>query len=405
MNNSKFKSNNPKFESNSLKIAVIGIGNMGSAHAQSIYNKNIKGLELIAVCDIDKSKLDWATENLKGIKYYNDYKELIKDKIIDAVLIATPHYLHTEIAIYSFENGLNVLTEKPAGVYTKQVELMNEVALKSNKVFCIMYNQRTNPLFKKAHDIVKQGSLGQLKRCVWIVTNWYRSQAYYDSGTWRATWAGEGGGVLLNQCPHNIDIWQWILGMPSRIRGFCSYGKYHNIEVEDDVTAYAEYANGGTAVFITTTGETPGTNRLEISGDKGKIVIEDNKMKFWQLETSEREFCFETKKGFDTPKLNYSEIVFDDNGAGHNGILQNFTNSILYGEKLIAPGEEGINGLTISNAISLSSWIDDWVTIPIDKELYYKLLKEKIASSNTKENIMTQTQNLGKYNDRWNIKW
>lgn len=390
---------------NSAKIAIVGIGNMGSAHAKSIYNGNIKNLELSAVCDIDNYKLEWAKHNLKNIKIYSDYKELIESKCADIILIATPHYLHPEIAIYSFKNGLNVLTEKPAGVYTKQVEQMNQVAKQSCKLFGIMYNQRTNLLFKKAYEMVHSGFLGIPKRFVWIITNWYRTQAYYNSGTWRATWAGEGGGVLLNQCPHNIDLWQWIFGMPDKVRGFCNYGKYHNIEVEDDVTAYAEYSNGATAVFITTTGEVPGTNRLEMSGDKGKIVIENNKLKSWQLAVPERQFCFSSSKGFDTPEISYNEIEDNTYIEGHNCILQNFTNALLNGEKLIADGIEGINGLTISNAIELSTWINDWVELPIDKDLYFKLLQQKINNSALKQNNNLKNFDLGNYNKRWDVKW
>lgn len=369
---------------NKVRIGIVGIGNMGSAHAMSIFQGNIKDLELVAICDIDINKLDWAKENLGNVHLFSDYKELILSKLIDAIIIATPHYLHPEVAIFAFENGLNVLTEKPVGVFTKRVEDMNAAALKAGTVFCIMYNQRTNPIYKEVRSMVAGGKLGELKRLIWIITNWYRTQAYYNSGTWRATWAGEGGGVLINQCPHNIDLWQWMFGMPTKVRGFCSYGKYHNIEVEDDVTAYAEYENGATSVFITSTGEFPGTNRLEISGDKGKIVIEDGKLKFWELSTAEREFCYSCKEGFSVPEMTYTEIIPEGEETAHNGILQNFTNAILHGEKLISPGEEGINGLTISNAIHLSDWTNDWVTLPIDKDLYVTKLKERISTSQKK---------------------
>ena len=223
---------------------------------------------------------------------------------------------------------------------------MNEAARESGKVFCIMYNQRTNPQFQKIRELVQSGRLGQLKRCIWIITNWYRTQAYYDSGTWRGTWAGEGGGVLLNQCPHNLDLWQWMFGMPVRVRAKCQYGKWHNIEVEDEVTAYAEYANGATATFITTTGECPGTNRLEITGDRGKVVWEEGKLRFYELEVPERQLCFEAKDGFVMPDVKAQELEAEGVETGHNGILQNFTNAILYGEELLSPGYEGINGLT-----------------------------------------------------------
>lgn len=391
---------------NEVRIGIVGIGNMGSVHAKNIVDGKIQGLKLTAVCDIDVHKRVWAKENLgKEIALFTDYKEMIKSGCIDAVLIATPHYIHPDIAIYGFSEGLHVLTEKPAGVYTKQVEAMNAAAKEAGTVFGVVYNQRTNPLYRALKKLIDEGKLGELKRCVWIITNWYRTQAYYDSGSWRATWAGEGGGVLINQCPHNLDLWQWLFGMPSKVTGFTAIGKYHHIEVEDDVTAYAEYDNGATAVFITTTGECPGTNRLEISGDRGKAIIEEGVLKFYELEQGEREYCFTTKEGFGSPKMNVHNVEGEGIETGHNGILQNFTNAILYGEKLIAPGEEAIRGLTISNAIHLSSWLGESVELPIDADLYLEKLQEKIADSKVKPEVTSKISDLqGTYNSRWDVR-
>lgn len=388
-----------------LKIGIVGIGNMGSAHAKSIFLGNIKGLSLGAVCDTAKLKRDWAKENLGDTPIFESYEEMIKSGLIEAVIIATPHYLHPVIAVMAFENGLHVLTEKPAGVFTKQVREMNEAAEKSGKVFGIMYNQRTNPTFAKMREMVQNGELGELKRAVWIITNWYRTQSYYDSGTWRATWDGEGGGVLINQCPHNLDLWQWIFGMPNKIQAKCHYGKWHDIEVEDDVTIYAEYPNGATAAFITTTGDYPGTNRFEITGDLGKLVWEDGKLKFWKLKEHERKVCRESSEGFTSIEYDVIDIQPEGEETAHNGILQNFTNAVLHGEKLLAPGYEGINGLTISNAAHLSDWTEKAVALPIDEELYLKLLNEKRASSKHKTNTEEKIENIaGTYNDRWSVR-
>jgi len=308
---------------------------------------------------------------------------------VDAVLIATPHYDHPPLAIKAFEKGLHVLVEKPAGVYTKQVRQMNEVAAQSGKVFGIMYNQRTNPIYQKLRDLVLSGELGEIRRTNWIITSWYRSQSYYDSGGWRATWAGEGGGVLLNQDPHQLDLWQWTIGMmPHRVRAFCHFGKYRDIEVEDDVTAYVEYPNGATGVFVTTTGEAPGTNRFEVTGDRGKIVIEDGKLTFWRLRVPESQFNREYKGGFGHPECWKCEIpVSGDKGNGHMQITQNFVNAILKGTPLLAPGEEGIKGLTISNAMHLSTWTDNWVNLPIDEDLFYEKLQERIRNSKSTKRI------------------
>ncbi|MDX1359633.1 MAG: Gfo/Idh/MocA family oxidoreductase, partial [Clostridia bacterium] len=365
-----------------VKLGVIGYGSMGSKHAEYILDGEVPGCELSCVFDNDPAKLEKARAELPGdIKVYDDYDELLSECSCNAVLIATPHYFHPDLAVKAFKKGKHVLCEKPAGVYTLQVEKMNEAARNSGKIFSMMFNQRTNPIYLKAKEMVDSGELGELKRSVWIITDWYRSQSYYDAGTWRATWKGEGGGVLLNQDPHQLDLWQWICGMPKSMTAFCYFGKYHDIEVEDDVTAFAEYDNGATGVFITTTGEAPGTNRFEISGDMGKLVIEDEKLIFYKLEMSERKFNREFKGGFGQPEYTIEEIEITGDSPEHKGITRNFVNAILHGEELIAPGEQGINSLSLSNAMLLSSWTGKKVDFPIDAELFKKILDEQIKNS------------------------
>lgn len=371
-----------------VRFGIIGLGNMGSQHAAYLYAGDIDGAVLGAICDIKQSRLDFAKEKYPEVALFSDYKEMLASGTCDVVLIATPHYLHPVIAIDAFNAGLNVISEKPVGVYTKAIFPMMEAAKKSGKMFAVMFNQRTNPVYRKMREIVQSGELGELKRLVWIITDWYRTQRYYDSGDWRATWAGEGGGVLLNQCPHNLDLWQWIFGMPKSVTSFCEYGKYHNIEVEDDVTAYAKYENGATAVFITTTGEYPGTNRLEISGSKGKLVAEGNKLTWTKLKVDEREYCFNAPGGFSQPER--EEIVLTpeyEMKEQHRGITQNVTNHLLYGEPLIATGYEGINGLTLSNAIMLSTWKNRTVSLdePTLADEFYSELKKKIDGSGVKK--------------------
>lgn len=375
-----------------VRIGIIGIGNMGSKHAAYLVEGQVSEAQLTAVCDVNPEKLKWAKDSLgEGIKLFDNPEALMASGEVDAVLIATPHYDHPGLAIKGFEQGLHVLIEKPAGVYTKQVREMNEAAEKSGKVFGIMYNQRTNPLYQKVKELIEAGELGEIKRTNWIITSWYRSQSYYNSGGWRATWAGEGGGVLLNQDPHQLDLWQWMCGMPKRVRAFCSFGKYHDIEVEDDVTAYVEYENGATGLFVTSTGETPGTNRFEVTGDRGKLVIEDDKITFWRLRESERKFNMEYTGGFGEPECWKCEIPVKNNASWHKGITENFVLSILKGTKLLAPGIEGIKGLQISNAMHLSAWTDKWVDIPVDEDLFYELLQERIKSSTYKKNTIEKS--------------
>jgi len=366
-----------------VKIGVIGYGNMGTTHAKNVNDGQVKNMTLTALCDISEARREKAKENHPEIGIFDNAEEMYKSGLCDAVLIAVPHYSHPELAIKAFEYGLNVLIEKPAGVYTKQVKEMNEAAAKSDKVYGIMYNQRTNPVYQKIRDMVKKGELGHIKRITWIITDWYRPQAYHDSSTWRSTWKDEGGGALINQNPHQLDLWQWMFGMPDKIFAKVSFGKYYDIEVEDDVMAYFEYDNGTTGEYITSTGEAPGTNRLEIACDMGKLVVENNKLMFHRNVISEREHNKVNKTPFAQPECWKCEIPVDfSGGKQHVGILQNFTNAILNGQELLAKGEEGIKGLTISNSVHLSGWTGEIVDVknfPDDK--FYDILQDKIKNS------------------------
>ncbi len=361
-----------------VRYGIIGYGNMGSVHCATLADGKVKNAELAAICDINPKKLDAAREKYPNVPVFDNHIDLLKSGLVDAVEIAVPHYYHPPIAIDAFEHGVNVISEKPAGVYTKQVEEMMAAAKKSGLAFGMMFNQRTNPMYQKMREMVQGGEIGDPYRCVWIITDWFRTQSYYDSGDWRATWDGEGGGVLMNQCPHQLDLWQWIFGMPSRIHAFCHEGHYHNIEVEDDVTAYAEYPNGASGVFITTTGEAPGTNRLEITGSKGKLVAEGTTLTFWKNNEDAVEFCKNNPNGFGKPGVEKIEFKFDNQGAQHQGIFQNFTDHLVDGAELLASGYEGINGLSICNAMMLSSWKNNWVDLPIDGDEFYGELKKRI---------------------------
>jgi len=407
--------------SNYVSVGIVGVGNIGGVHASVIYSGAIPGMKLAALCDNDPEKLKILAEKYPDIPLYSDYTELIRTAPVDAVIIAVPHRLHPEVAVCAFGNGLHVLSEKPLGVEASDALRMIEAWKQSGRQFCVMFNQRTDPLFGKAREIIKSGLLGERKRFVWIITNWYRTQAYYNSGSWRATWNGEGGGVLLNQAPHNIDLWMWLFGLPARVRGFCYEGKYHHISVEDDATIYAEYDDGATGVFITSTGDAPGTNRLEITGDRGKMVLENGRLKLTLLSEAEREFCFTSASGSACPpstEKEYSVVKVPD---GHNLILENFASAILHGTPLISPGEEGINELMLSNAAYLSSWTDSWVELPLDAgamnrfeeilDRKRKLEAGEISGEPGKKSLLsggnkgTSDMNSDNYNPRWQVRW
>ena len=384
-----------------VKIGIIGIGNMGTSHAKTITEGKVPELELVAVADKQEGRRQWCKDNLpESVQIFEESSDLIASGVCDAVLVAVPHYQHPELSVEALQHNLHVLCEKPAGVYTKQVREMNEAAAKSDRVFAMMFNQRTNCVYRKMHDMVANGELGEIRRVNWIITDWYRTQSYYDSGSWRATWDGEGGGVLLNQCPHNLDLIQWICGMPAKVQAFCHEGKWHDIEVEDDVTAYLEYPNGATGVFITTTGDAPGTNRFEITGDLGKLVCENDKLTFYKLKQGIKEHCATCKGGFDKPECEAIEVETDGLNEQHAGVMKAFAGKILHGTPLVAGGEEGINGLMLSNAMHLSSWLGHAVTLPIDEDELLKELNERRAHSRKKEGSGVVFDTEGSYGSK-----
>ena len=367
-----------------VRFGIIGCGNMGTAHAKNLSEGKIENGVLAAACDINEKKLDAMKETYgESIAYFADAKKMMASGKVDVVLIATPHYIHPDLAIAAMDAGVHCIVEKPAGVYTKQVKEMLARAKSATTIVGIMFNQRTNPVYKTMRQLIADGKIGQIKRTNWIITDWYRTQYYYDSGSWRATWAGEGGGVLYNQSPHQLDLFQWITGLkPSKVHAFCHFGKWHDIEVEDDVTCYLEYPNGATGVFITTTADSPGTNRFEVTGTKGTLIAEGNKLIFRELEIDEREHCLAATTGFDKPKCKEDvEFVFEDNGPQHVGICNNIANAILGLEEVYAPVEDGLDGVHLANAMHLSSWLGRAVEMPMDDELFWEELQKRIAIS------------------------
>ncbi|MBO5355758.1 MAG: Gfo/Idh/MocA family oxidoreductase [Clostridia bacterium] len=396
-----------------IKLGIIGYGNMGSGHVKNILKGKCPEVELAAVADIDPARLEACKQAIADFNaehpdakvgeplLFESAEKMMDAKVVDAVLVAVPHYDHPSLVIAALERGIHALSEKPAGVYTLQVrEMMACADRHPDLVFGMMFNQRTNPVFRKMREIIQSGELGQIKRTSWIITNWYRPQFYYDSGAWRATWSGEGGGVLLNQCPHNLDLWQWICGMPKRIQAHLHYGKWHDIEVEDDVTAYAEYENGATGTFITTTGDAPGTNRFEVVCDGGTLLCEDGKkLTLKKLSVPESEFSKTTTKAFSAPSVEVITPELEGENSQHVGVLNAFAAAILRGEPLIADGREGINGLMISNAMHLSSFENRMVELPFDEQRYYELLMERVKTSRRKVNVSSVVSDTeGSYN-------
>ena len=399
-----------------IRLGIIGIGNMGSSHAKKVAEGKCPDFQLAAIADTNEERHTWVREALgQDIACFSDAYEMLDSGLIDACIVAVPHYDHCELAMACMKRNIHVLVEKPAGVYTKQVKEMNAEADKHpDVVFAMMFNQRTNHIYRKLKDLIDSGNYGQIRRTNWIITNWYRPQAYYDSGAWRATWAGEGGGVLLNQCPHQLDLWQWLCGMPVKVHGHLLYGKWHDIEVEDDVTAYVEYANGATGVFITTTGDGCGSNRLEIQLDKAKIIAEKDKLELWEFEVSEPEFSRTNTKSMGKIECKQIEVETDGENPQHVGVINAFGGAILRGEPLVADGREGIAGLTLSNAMHLSSWLGKTIELPFDEDLYYEELMKRVATSRKKKATKSVVADIessygsaptGEDKKSWNTNW
>lgn len=370
-----------------VRYGIIGVGNQGTYYALDLFdNGAAEKATLTAICDTNPQKMELLLGRMKGQApaCFTDYRELMDSGLCDAILVETPHYIHPEIAIEGLKRGLHVLCDKPAGVFSKQVKEMAVAADASSANYGMMFNQRTNPVYQKMREIVQSGALGTIQRIVWTITTWYRTQNYYDSGAWRATWDGEGGGVLINQCPHQLDLLTWILGeMPVSVSGFCHYGKWHDIEVEDDVTAYMEFASGASGVFITTTGETPGVNRFEISGILGRLVCEGDRLYYHKNEADSAEWIRTCQDGFRRPECAITEITPEPNKqAQHLIVLNGFTAAILNGEMCPIDGREGIHMVDLMNAIELSGWYGGKrLTLPVDEEEYLRELNKRRAVS------------------------
>lgn len=368
-----------------IRMGVIGIGNMGSEHCRNLMAGKCPEIELTAAADPRADRRAWAKETLPAeARVYESGEELIRRDDCDAVLIAVPHPLHAPLSLQAMAAGKHVLCEKPIAVSVRDARRMLAASRETGKTLALMFNQRTNCLYRSVREELSSGRLGEIKRVVWIVTDWYRTQQYYDSGRWRATWRGEGGGVLLNQCPHQLDLLIWLCGQPRKVSAVCSEGKWHHIEVEDDVSAFLEFENGATGVFITSTGDCPGTNRLEIDCTKGKLVCENGRALCQRIPTDEREICFHSGNPWYIPEISESYLPLDGSNEQHVGVLKAFAAHLLRGEPLVANAADGLKALELSNAIHLSGWTGRPVSLPLDEEAHQEQLDRKIASSRLK---------------------
>ncbi len=359
--------------SEAIRFGIVGTGGIGHAHARAIA---AVGAKLTAVTDVDTERAEKFSQQHGG-RVFADYKSLIRSGEVDAISVCTPHSSHPEISIYAVRRGVHVLCEKPMAVGVREARKMAEVAQQHPNVrFGVNFQLRSTPIFKKAKEMIAAGRLGKIYRATWIITDWFRSQHYYNGGGWRGTWAGEGGGVLLNQCPHQLDIYQWLIGMPNRVTAVASLGKYHKVEIEDDLSALLEYDNGTTGHFIATTGEWPGSNRFEISGDRGRLLIEGGTLAFDETEVSVAEFCATTTERFRGPKVNTQVIPIEGEGGRHADMVRNLIEAITTGAPLIAPATDSVAQLELGNAMTLAGITRKPVTLPLNGNAYARFIKE-----------------------------
>jgi predicted dehydrogenase len=368
-----------------VRFGIVGMGNMGRYHADTLLAGRVARAELAAVCSTSPGKL----QKYQPLPIFDDVTKLMESRAVDALLIATPHPQHPAQALAAFEAGLHVMVEKPIASHKADAErLIAAAARHPRQVFGAMFQLRTEPRYAKLRKLIQEGELGPIVRINWIITDWYRTEAYYASGGWRATWKGEGGGVLLNQCLHQLDTLQWLVGMPARIRGFCQLGRYHDIDVEDNVTIYLEWANGATGVFVSSTGESPGTNRFEICGTRGRVVLENQRLTFTRNDADMIEFSRKAATGFAKPDLWHVEIPFENAKDPHSILLQNFTDAILDGAPLLVPGAEGIHSVELANAMLYSSLQAQTVELPLDAGAFERKLEELIAGSKREKKVV-----------------
>lgn len=380
-----------------VRLGIVGLGAEGGMYARFLAEGQVPNMRIGAICDVLPEKKEQA--DAFGVPFYTDYQEMITSGDVDAVVTTVPHYLHPEMGIYALEHGVHALVEKPVGVYTKQArELIDFAATKPQVKFGVFFNQRTNPLYQDLKALLESGELGALRHTSWIITTWWRPQGYYEQSDWRATWGGEGGGVLVNQAPHQLDLWQWICGVPTSVFARCEYGFRRDIAVEDEVNALVSFDNGATGTFITCTHDVAGTDRLEILCDAGKIVVDDSKrVTITKLNQPEQVLSvnmtmaevmqlftgqLDTSAWMSTETKEYESVW----GAQHCEVMRNFAAAVQGEEELLAPGGDGIHGVRLANAIHLSSWTGQQVSIEdFDEETYLAELNERIRAEGTFE--------------------
>jgi len=358
-----------------LKLGLVGLGGMGRNHLEK--EVALPEVRFVGVADVVASSVDEVSARY-GVPGFYGYQQLVDSGACEAVLIATPHPFHAPIALYAIEHGLHVLSEKPIAVTVGEADQMIAAAARAGVTLGVMFQTRTDPHVRRAHQLLAEGAIGRVYRSVMIANHWYRTQAYYNSGAWRGTWKGEGGGILMNQSPHSLDMFIWLGGKPSRVQSRVDT-RLHRIRVEDTVEAMLDYEEGHTGWLYTTTAEWPGENHYEFTGDRGKLVLQDRSLRLYRMSKSIQEET-ETGATWGKPEGEWETVEVESGPTGHSRVVQQFARAIRLGEPLIATGEDGRNSLELANALLLSGYRGKSVALPLDRAEYDQFLAEKRAT-------------------------
>ncbi len=359
-----------------IRTALIGIGVMGKKYAKMICDGEVKGIMLTAVVCRNSDAAKWVKALGRDIKIFESAEKLFENPdYYDAVIIATPHKSHPQLANNAFELGKHVMCDKPAGISVSDAVKMSKAAEKSNKIYAMMFHQRLYPKHIKIKEILNEGRLGDLKRIMLVNSRYLRTSHYHKSGSWRSSWSGEGGGALINQGQHILDIWQWLFDMPQSLYADICFGKYNDFKVDDELTIQMRYKNNLTAVFMLTTGEAVHQERLEIVGNKGKILLEDDTLHIYSYSENCDDYIKTAKvNSRENLSINEEIIKFDKIEEPYAQMLENFAGAVFGENTLIADGRNAVNPIMLTNAAYYSAWKGEAVKLPIDADEYDRML-------------------------------
>ena len=352
-----------------IRFGVIGVGVMGGMHADILTNDDDPRFSLAAIADIDTAKARKVGAKA-DVPWFATGEEMIASGLCDAVIVATPHYWHAPLTIRAARTGLHVMCEKPLSSTVGHARAMITECKKRKVKLGVMLHQRARADMTTVKKLIDSGAIGEVFRAQLICSNWFRTQAYYDSGAWRGTWDGEGGGVLINQAPHHLDLYQWIAGMPKKVLGLIST-RCHKIEVEDCANFLLDYEDGKVGYIYTTTAEEPGYEEFMICGDKGTIVIGDEGVKLGKLAMPVSQHIFasgDAGAGGAEQGIEWTTVEPEGPSGGHIDVTRGFVEWILTGKKPFdfADGKQALNELELSNAMHLAGYRNKVVALPVD---------------------------------------